>query len=221
MLTPETIAELDRLEREATPGPWFSNGLSTGNEHLGACAIWNTDGDVDRFPEETERQICVARPDYFFDGKSPEPQQISDNLIFIAALRNAARPLLDRLAELEAEIERLRTRLLSAAGDDLCRLTQDEIKAMTAGSVQIPPKEEFLASCERFHAQVAGEAGVFGNCLTLAQLVAENETLTCSLEWIARIPCKENPPCSSRMDYACDSCTARNALAAARQEKTK
>lgn len=83
----------------------------------------------------------------------------------------------EKVAELEAENERLKTRLLSAAGDDLCRLTQEEIKAMSAGAVQIPPKEEFLASCERFHAQVAGEAGVMSNCLTLAQLVAENEKL--------------------------------------------
>lgn len=49
---------------------------------------------------------------------------------------------------------------------------------LAAGEVQIPPKEEFLASCERFHAQVAGEVGVNENCLTLAQLVAENERLT-------------------------------------------
>lgn len=79
------------------------------------------------------------------------------------------------------EIRRLRTRLLTAAGDDLCRLTQEEIKAMSAGEVKIPPKEEFLASCERFHAQVAGEAGVMTNCLTLAQLIAENERLKADL----------------------------------------
>lgn len=81
----------------------------------------------------------------------------------------------------KAEIDRLRTRLLSAAGDDLCRLSQEEIKAMSAGAVKIPPKEEFLASCERFHAQVAGEAGVLTNCLTLAQLIAENERLRSEL----------------------------------------
>jgi hypothetical protein len=82
-----------------------------------------------------------------------------------------------RLDELQAEVERLKQRLLTAAGDDLCRLTQEEIKAMSAGTVKIPPKEEFLASCERFHAQVANESGVMTNCLTLAQLVAENTAL--------------------------------------------
>lgn len=75
------------------------------------------------------------------------------------------------------EVERLKQKLLTAAGDDLCRLTQDEIRQMSLGAVKIPPKKEFLASCERFHAQVAGEAGVMEGCLTLAQLVAETEQL--------------------------------------------
>lgn len=81
----------------------------------------------------------------------------------------------------KAEVKRLKQRLLTAAGDDLCRLTQEEIKDLTGGKVPIPPKGEFLASCERFHAQVAGEAGVNQNCLTLAQLIAENERLKQSL----------------------------------------
>ena len=79
--------------------------------------------------------------------------------------------------ELALEVERLRQRLLTAAGDDLCRLTQEEIKAMSADAVKLPPKGEFLASCERFHDQLAGESGVMSNCLTLAQLIAENEKL--------------------------------------------
>lgn len=89
----------------------------------------------------------------------------------------AASCILDANQQLEAmtvEIERLKTRLLSAAGDDLCRLSQEEIKAYTSGMVQIPPKEEFLSSCERFHQQITDEAGVLTNCLTLAQLIAEN-----------------------------------------------
>ena len=81
------------------------------------------------------------------------------------------------VAAAKQERDDARTRLLSAAGDDLCRLSQDEIKALSVGAVQIPPKEEFLASCERFHEQIASESGVMTNCLTLAQLVAENEKL--------------------------------------------
>jgi hypothetical protein len=83
---------------------------------------------------------------------------------------------------LKAENERLRQRVLTAAGDDLCRLSQEEIKELTSGKVPIPPKEEFLASCEQFHSQIAKEAGVNGNCLTLAQMVAENERLRESID---------------------------------------
>lgn len=81
------------------------------------------------------------------------------------------------LPQLKEECQRLRTRLLTAAGDDLCRLTQEEIKAMSAGEVKIPPEEIFLASCKNFHGQVAGTVGVIPNCLTLAQMIAENEQL--------------------------------------------
>lgn len=82
------------------------------------------------------------------------------------------------------EIQELRRRLLSAAGDDLCRLSPEEIKAYSGGTVKIPPKEDFLASCERFHSQIATERGVLKNCLTLAQLIVENAMLR---EEIARL----------------------------------
>lgn len=88
------------------------------------------------------------------------------------------RSVVDRLVAVHNEtVTALRLRLLSAAGDDLCRLSQEEIRAYTNGSVQIPPKEEFIASCVRFHEQIASEAGVMPKCLTLAQLIAENEQL--------------------------------------------
>ncbi len=86
------------------------------------------------------------------------------------------------LSRLTADNERLKLRLLSAAGDDLCRLTQEEIKAYTSCKVQIPPKEEFLPSCERFHEQISSEAGVLKGCLTLAQLIAENQGLETTLD---------------------------------------
>jgi hypothetical protein len=85
-------------------------------------------------------------------------------------------------AALQAELEAVRLRLLSAAGDDLCRLSQEEIKELSSGRVQIPPKEEFLASCERFHEQIASGPGVLSNCLTLAQLIAENAALQAKLD---------------------------------------
>jgi hypothetical protein len=85
------------------------------------------------------------------------------------------------IRELERDLAAMRVRLLTAAGDDLCRLTQEEIKAYTSGAVKIPPESEFLASCKRFHVQVANESGVMSDCLTLAQLVAENERLIVEL----------------------------------------
>lgn len=81
------------------------------------------------------------------------------------------------VANLKEKNEQLRLRLLSAAGDDLCRLSQDEIKKYTSGEVQIPPKEEFIPSCKRFWEQTAVKSGVLKACLTLAQLISENEKL--------------------------------------------
>ena len=92
-------------------------------------------------------------------------------------LITALRPLIEEVQRLREENERLRLRVLSAAGDDLCRLTQEEIKELSSGKIKIPSEEEFLASCKNFHSQLAGEAGVLFGCLTLAQMIAENERL--------------------------------------------
>lgn len=90
-LTPETIAELDRLERAATPaGELALCRYGHGGGRLASPPGWQTEmGDrelVADFYQEAEREL-------FF------------------ALRNACRPLLNRLAELEAENERLRAAL--------------------------------------------------------------------------------------------------------------
>jgi len=90
-----------------------------------------------------------------------------------------------KIANLEVENAKLRTRLLTAAGDDLCRLSQEEIKAYTNGAVPIPPRCEFIASCERFHAQIAGTAGVNQNCLTSAQMAAEITRLETELKKVS------------------------------------
>lgn len=84
--------------------------------------------------------------------------------------------LIDRIVETcDDYVSDVRRRLLSAAGDDLCRFSPEELAELTSGRVPIPPEEEFIPSCRRFHAQVASEAGVNTSCYTLAQLVAENE----------------------------------------------
>jgi hypothetical protein len=111
-----------------------------------------------------------------------------------------------RIRELEQENERLRLRLLSAAGDDLCRLSQEEIKTYTSGKVQIPPKEEFLPSCERFHAQIASEAGVLEGCLTLAQLIAENAKLEAENALLRSASLGGSPPPGPAWDELCGSC---------------
>ena len=80
--------------------------------------------------------------------------------------------------QLKEEIVSLRARLLTAAGDDLCRLTPEEIKKYTSGEVQIPPKEVFIPSCEQFWEQTAARTGVLPNCFTVAQLIAENQRLS-------------------------------------------
>lgn len=64
---------------------------------------------------------------------------------------------------LVAENTALRAAILNAAGDDLCWF-QHEDKG------KIPPREEFLESCRRYHAQMSGERGELTGCKTIAQL---------------------------------------------------
>lgn len=59
--------------------------------------------------------------------------------------------------------------VLNQAGDNHCWLNGDEAK--------IPPFVEFIQSCVRHHAKVAGENGVLEGCMTIAQLEAEVEQL--------------------------------------------
>ena len=81
------------------------------------------------------------------------------------------RPQYQHLAEKEAEISRLRKSVMNQAGDNLCHLTNPETDP-------IPPKAEFLQSCERFWEQRASKTGELKGCMTIAQLerqLAENE----------------------------------------------
>ena len=115
-------------------------------------------------------------------------------------MRSAAIAERDRLI---AENERLRLRVLSAAGDDLCRLTQEEIKDLSAGKVQIPPEGEFLASCKNFHSQIASKSGVLPGCLTLAQMIAENERLRSAVVWDSTPGLPPVPVTQERYDAVC------------------
>src|SRR6202040_4202117 len=74
--------------------------------------------------------------------------------------------------EARKEINELRASILNRRGDDLCWI-QDVSK--------IPPKEEFLESCRRYHAQVAESHGVLEGCKTIAQLEADVTELKVAL----------------------------------------
>lgn len=79
-----------------------------------------------------------------------------DPKVFEGKIRWGIDQGIERERKLIAEIETLKVRLLSAA------------------AVKIPTKEEFLSSCERFHSQI--------DCLTLAQLIAENQKQAAEIE---------------------------------------
>ena len=64
-----------------------------------------------------------------------------------------------------AEIRALQAAVRNQAGDNLCHLTGSEVK--------IPPAEEFLESCRRYHTQIASDRGVLQGARTIAQLEAE------------------------------------------------
>ncbi len=91
VLTGEELVELERLEKEATPGPWF---------------ICEHDGAWVSYPESPKVQRVVGD----FDGGAPDEQ-------LALALRNAAPALLEsaRLARLAAELfERHGARMVQA-----------------------------------------------------------------------------------------------------------
>lgn len=119
-LTAEQLAELRRLEKEATPGPW------TGESDWGA-AYSKVDGTV-IFRGERPRRIPQS--------ERPGP---SANGRFAAALRNAAPSLLDEIEALRAEREKLRAALEAMAEDheDTCGLGCDcEALALAAKALE-------------------------------------------------------------------------------------
>ena len=85
------LDELERLEKAATPGPWFA-----GTEDPDDVVIWHGP-NRDWFTNIADpKKGCVA-----FDFAGDEKA----NAELIAALRNAAPALIARVRELEAEVE--------------------------------------------------------------------------------------------------------------------
>lgn len=90
------------------------------------------------------------------------------------------------VCELRAENVKLRASVLNQCGDNHCHLSEEDRAKMP-----IAPISEFLESCSRFHAQVAGANGVIDSgCMTIAQLEARVEELEADrkrLDWLERI----------------------------------
>lgn len=202
-LSDERLREIRERVNVASPAPWWrtdppwGNGTTvhagpTDDPHTARCYI--ADGDVPA--DEMIAPEVVYNMTFIAAARDDVPALLA----YVNALKSELSTCQKERTDLEVEIGNLRTRLLSAAGDDLCRLTQEEIKAYTSGAVQIPPKSEFMPSCERFHDQISGTAGVLTNCLTLAQLIAENERLRSAIEDIdqtLRVPAAEYVPAIS------------------------
>jgi hypothetical protein len=84
------------------------------------------------------------------------------------ALQFCKRKYADQLVLRESDqrhIDRLAKAVLNQAGDNLCWF--NPLRAL------IPPREEFLESCARFHTQMCTENGELDGCKTIAQLEAE------------------------------------------------
>lgn len=75
------------------------------------------------------------------------------------------------------ERDEARAAFLNSKGDDLCWFDP--------ASPKIPPREEFLESCSRFHQQISAINGMLSGCKTIAQLELEVERLTEALRQIA------------------------------------
>lgn len=81
----------------------------------------------------------------------------------LAEAYHAQEVVLKANAELREQLAALRNSVLNQAGDDACWIPDPE-------HAQLPPKEEFLKSCERFHAQRTAQDGTLSGCMTIAQL---------------------------------------------------
>lgn len=90
------LEELDRLEKEATKGPWYSNEIS----YEPARAIWNVKGDE---PSGTPELLLMERPTTF-PNHVQNSSQVGNDLKLVAALRNAYPAIAARIRALQAEV---------------------------------------------------------------------------------------------------------------------
>lgn len=118
-ITPETIAELRRLEKAATPGPWESDTVKTEGEfgtgpdtHTGfdEFVVYNGKGEPIFSTENAEGGVVEV--DYDEYGMNAWNEDSRRLVAFIIAARNALPALLD-------EVERLQ-KLVYAPGQWRC-----------------------------------------------------------------------------------------------------
>ncbi len=178
-----SIEQLKELVKAATPGPWYYEPRYR--------TINDTPG------EEGDHLICgccqtrKANSTFAAAARIAVPELIAEVETLRAALgkpiTSAIHELIkcaatrDRMiVEISQENDHLRASICNQSGDNLCWLKGDE--------VQIPPRAEFLESCSRYHAQIAGERGELHGCLTIAQLEAEVQRLRDALEYVVNGP---------------------------------
>jgi hypothetical protein len=121
------LAELDRLEREATPGSWTWD--RDGYDSL--CCVRTSDG--------TAHMGVSGGPQY----SEEQDKQDDTDAAFIAAARNAVRPLLDRLAQAEQSNAEF-TRLTRAA---MKVWVEDETEAQHALHAALHDLEQHAKGC--------------------------------------------------------------------------
>ena len=133
-LTPDRIAELDRLEKLDASYPWYVHNEMPSHV-LG-----------------TEHGYVVAKADSIpsMDGRSLS-QRSHDRALFIAALRNSARPLLDLVESQQKEIAELKAILYSKPHNK----TEGDKECWNAALDVISNQKEEIARLR----QMVGEAG--------------------------------------------------------------
>jgi len=107
------LLELRALAEAATPAPWHSvHGIAT-------CEVWSDHGGTPR--------VCVVN-----QGDDDATDMEHRDAAFIAAARSAVPALLDRVAELEAEIVALKARTKEFMFDALDH-ESDQVQMLKAG----------------------------------------------------------------------------------------
>jgi hypothetical protein len=116
-LTPEQLAELERLEAAAMPGEW---------KYQGRC-LNMADQVQHRWRIDSGKREVVSASWHDSSAFYPTEEESRNNGQFIAALRNAAKPLIEMVKRLQEENEQLQreARVDATISDDLIAEMED------------------------------------------------------------------------------------------------